>query len=201
MPYDPTNPTVTGLEAARRTAAFFRTQPAPGPGPEGLLMEALSSALRPGAAIVRRPIIDTVSGQSQVLFAVVASGRRIAVVGATSQASRREAAMVLVYGTFDAVYAVHENDLAAGSPRIASAIASMESRLFTPAGRRALAVCALSPGTGSAAQRAKTDRGPVALRDQRRDEVRALRLNRPAEWSEDFEAALDAVGSRLAMTG
>ncbi len=190
MPYDPTNPSVAGLEAARRSSAFFRTLPVRGPGPEGLLLEALSSALRPGSAVIRRPVVDTLLGPTPALFAIVTPGRRVAIVQAPTDAPEPQAALLLVYGTFDAVYLVDAADLESDSPRVASAIARAEPRLFTSGGRSALAVCALATGAGRAGRLTAGDRRPMALRAKPRPAVRALRLNRPAEWSDAFDAAL-----------
>jgi len=194
MQYDQDHPTVAGLEAARRTSAFFRTLPAEGPGPEGLLVEGLSSALRPGAGIVRRPVIDAAGGPLPALLAVVSPGRRIAVV------QRRDvpagaSALTLVYGPFDAVYEVEPTDLEARAPHVAARIAGAEPRLFTTAGRQALALCALpAPGMHAA------DRPPMAGRPRARAAVRALRLNRPGEWADAFETAMSARGGRLALS-
>jgi hypothetical protein len=193
MHFDPAHPTIAGLQAARRTSAFFRTRPVQGPGPEGLLVEALSSALRPGAAVVRRPVVDMPFGAAGALLAIVAPGRRIAVVEATpGDAGGTEAALMLVYGTFDAVYVVRADDLASRSPRTASEIAEAEPRLFTARGRRALSLCAVAPRLSGTFSAGATDRPPVLLLDRSRDGVRAMRLNRPSEWSGAFEEALAA---------
>jgi hypothetical protein len=199
--YDPAHPTIAGLQAARRTSAFFRTRPVQGPGPEGLLVETLSSALRPGAAVVRRPLVDLPFGAAGALLAIVAPGRRVAVVEAMpGDAGGTEAALVLVYGTFDAVYVVRTDDLASRSPRIASEIAEAEPCLFTARGRRALSLCAVTPRLSRALSAGATDRPPVGLRDRSHDGVRAMRLNRPSEWSDAFEAALAAACAPLARS-
>jgi len=199
MHYDQAQPTVAGLEAARRTSAFFRTLPGDGPGPEGLLVEGLSSALRPGAGIVRRPVIDTAAGPLPALLAVVSSGRRIAVV-LSRDVPAGASALMLVYGPFDAVYEVDAADLEARSPRVAASIAGAEPRLFTAGGRQALALCALAPRAMAARQGPAADRLPVAGRPRPLPAARALRLNRPGEWAEAFEAAMSARGTRLALS-
>ena len=189
-----TTPRVTDLMNLRDTTPRTRALHLAVPGIEGLLVEALSRAVAPAVRVQRRVVVDTPPGRIHVPVVLAASDRRIAVIpdDAAGPSASEDAAVLLVFGVFDAVYRVRRQALLCSVPTAAWEIARREPSLFDAESREALRLCGLpkrlTPRGVSADRRPLGHQATPAVPD-----VRCMQLKHSTDWADAFERAMRAI--------
>lgn len=158
-------------------------------------MAALSRSVAPGVRVLRREVVVTPRGRVHLPLVLAGAGRRIAILAddACHASASEEAASILVFGVFDAIYRVRRQALLCSVPRVAWEIARMETALFDAESRAALRLSALPDPLQVRAPVSHRAPGQPTKGSGFTPDVRVMRLKYPADWAEAFERAMRSV--------